>query len=81
MMVLLENLVSVSYTHLDVYKRQGYTTDADVLKKLVDYPIVNCILEYRALAKLYSTYIDGMINCIRDDGKIHTIYTCLLYTY
>ena len=56
-------------------KRGGYTTDADVLKKLVDYPIVNCILEYRALAKLYSTYIDGIINCIRDDGKIHTIYT------
>lgn len=56
-------------------KSGGYTTDADVLKKLVDYPIVNCILEYRALAKLYSTYIDGMINCISDDGKIHTIYT------
>lgn len=56
-------------------KSGGYTTDADVLKKLVDYPIVNCILEYRALTKLYSTYIDGMINCIREDGKIHTIYT------
>ena len=56
-------------------KSGGYTTDADVLKKLVDYPIVNCILEYRALAKLYSTYIDGMISCISDDGKIHTIYT------
>lgn len=56
-------------------KSGGYTTDADVLKKLVDYPIVNCILEYRALTKLYSTYIDGMINCISDDGKIHTIYT------
>ena len=56
-------------------KSGGYTTDADVLKKLVNYPIVNCILEYRALTKLYSTYIDGMINCIREDGKIHTIYT------
>ena len=56
-------------------KSGGYTTDADVLKKLADYPIVNCILEYRALTKLYSTYIDGMINCIREDGKIHTIYT------
>ena len=56
-------------------KSGGYTTDADVLKKLVNYPIVNCILEYRALTKLYSTYIDGMINCIIEDGKIHTIYT------
>lgn len=53
----------------------GYATDVDVLKKLSDYPIVNKILEYRALAKLYSTYIDGIINSIREDGKIHTIYT------
>ena len=55
--------------------KTGYVTDVDVLKKLVDFPIVNKILEYRALAKLYSTYIDGIINTIREDGKIHTIYT------
>lgn len=55
--------------------KTGYVTDIDVLKKLVDFPIVNKILEYRALAKLYSTYIDGIINTIREDGKIHTIYT------
>ena len=53
----------------------GYVTDADVLKKLTDYPIVSKILEYRALAKLYSTYIEGIISTIREDGKIHTIYT------
>lgn len=53
----------------------GYVTDADVLKKLADYPIVSKILEYRALAKLYSTYIEGIISTIREDGKIHTIYT------
>ena len=55
--------------------KTGYVTDVDVLKKLVDYPIVSKILEYRALAKLCSTYIDGIINTIREDGKIHTIYT------
>ena len=55
--------------------KTGYVTDVDVLKKLVDFPIVNKILEYRALAKLYSTYIDGIINTIREDKKIHTIYT------
>ena len=55
--------------------KTGYVTDVDVLKKLVNYPIVNKILEYRALAKLYSTYIDGIINTIREDEKIHTIYT------
>lgn len=53
----------------------GYVTDADALKKLIDYPIVNRILEYRALAKLYSTYIEGIISTIKEDGKIHTIYT------
>lgn len=55
--------------------KNGYATDMDVLKKLTEYPIINKILEYRALAKLYSTYIDGIINTIREDGKIHTIYT------
>lgn len=53
----------------------GYVTDAYVLKKLEDYPIVSKILEYRALSKLYSTYIEGIISTIREDGKIHTIYT------
>ena len=53
----------------------GYVTDVNVLKKLTGYPIVNLILEYRTLQKLYSTYIEGIINSIREDGKIHTIYT------
>ena len=52
----------------------GYATDVDILKKLSDYPIVNKILEYRALSKLYSTYIEGIIAAIKDDNKIHTIY-------
>lgn len=55
--------------------KNGYATDIYVLKKLTEYPIINKILEYRALAKLYSTYIDGIISTIREDGKIHTIYT------
>lgn len=53
----------------------GYVTDIDILKKLANYPIVSKILEYRSLSKLYSTYIEGIINCIREDGKIHTIFT------
>ena len=55
--------------------KNGYATDIDVLKKLTDYPIINKILEYRALAKLYSTYIEGIINEVKEDSKIHTIYT------
>ena len=53
----------------------GYSTDVDTLKKLAHYPIVSKIMEYRVLAKLYSTYIEGIINTVRDDNRIHTIYT------
>ncbi len=55
--------------------KTGYKTDVKVLEKLVDkHPIVEKILEYRNLAKLKSTYIEGLANYILDDGKIHTIY-------
>lgn len=56
--------------------KTGYTTDANVLNKLKNYhPIVNEILEYRMLTKLLSTYIEGILNAVLNDGKIHTIYT------
>ena len=56
--------------------KNGYSTSADVLEKLKDkHPIIECILEYRLLTKLYSTYIEGLINYIYEDNKIHTIYT------
>lgn len=55
--------------------KTGYVTDSTVLRKLSSYPIVEKVLEYRMLTKLYSTYIEGIINCIRPDNKIHTIYT------
>lgn len=52
--------------------KTGYSTAADVLDKLApDYPVVAKILEYRQLAKLKSTYADGLANYIRDDGRIH----------
>ena len=56
--------------------KTGYSTAQDVLEKLInDHPIISKILEYRMLTKLHSTYIDGLINSIFPDGKIHTIYT------
>lgn len=55
--------------------KTGYVTDANVLGKLIEYPIVKSILEYRLLSKLYTTYLEGIINTISPDGKIHTIYT------
>lgn len=52
--------------------KRGYSTNADVLEPLKDdYPIVKLILEYRTVAKLKSTYIDGLIPLIHTDGKIH----------
>lgn len=55
---------------------RGYSTAADVLEKLKDvHPIINKILEYRMITKLYTTYIEGLLNMVKEDGKIHTIYT------
>ena len=55
--------------------KTGYVTDQNVLGKLIEYPIVRLILEHRLLNKLYTTYIEGILNAVADDGKIHTIYT------
>ena len=52
--------------------KTGYSTAAEVLDKLApDYPLVAKILEYRQLAKLKSTYADGLANFIGPDGRIH----------
>ena len=55
--------------------KTGYVTDANVLGRLTNFEIVAKILEYRMLTKLYSTYLEGILNTISSDGKIHTIYT------
>ena len=53
--------------------KTGYSTAADVLEKLApDYPIVSDILEYRGLAKLKSTYADGLAAYIDEGGRIHS---------
>lgn len=55
--------------------KTGYSTAADVLEKLApDYPIVSDILEYRGLAKLKSTYAEGLFACIAEDGRIHSTF-------
>lgn len=53
--------------------KTGYSTAADVLEKLApEAPIVADILEYRTLTKLKSTYADGLVHFIAEDGRIHT---------
>ena len=53
--------------------KTGWSTNADVLEKLRGkHPIVDQVLEYRMLTKLKSTYADGLLKVISDDGRIHT---------
>lgn len=55
--------------------KTGYSTSVDILNKLKDiHPIINKVLKYRTLSKLYSTYIIGLQDQVFIDGKIHTIY-------
>ena len=55
--------------------KTSYKTDVNTLEKLINiHPIINLILEYRGLAKLNSTYIDGLKDYIQNDGKIHSIF-------
>ncbi|MFV8213965.1 DNA polymerase I, partial [Streptococcus pluranimalium] len=62
----------VSYTKKT---KTGYSTAVDVLERLAPIsPIVSKILEYRQITKLQSTYLIGLQEYIRDDGKIHTRY-------
>ncbi len=55
--------------------KTGYSTAVDVLERLAPIsPVVSKILEYRQIAKLQSTYVLGLQDYIRPDGKIHTRY-------
>ncbi|MBE6808108.1 MAG: DNA polymerase I [Ruminococcaceae bacterium] len=55
--------------------KSGYSTNAEVLEELKDrHPAVALLLEYRQLAKLKSTYADGLQGCIAEDGRIHTTF-------
>lgn len=56
--------------------KTGYSTNAEVLDALKDkHPIIDKILNYRQLSKLYSTYIEGLKVVIDDDGRIHSNFT------
>ncbi len=55
--------------------KTGFSTNAEVLEGLADeYEIVRCILDYRTLAKLKSTYCEGLLKVIADDGRIHSCF-------
>ena len=55
--------------------KKGYSTEVSILNKIsMLHPIVNKVLEYRQLTKLYSTYVNGLRDSIYKDGKVHTIF-------
>ena len=59
--------------------KTGYSTNAEVLEKLKGYhPIIPAIMDYRMLTKLKSTYADGLIKEIGEDGRIHTTFQNLV---
>ena len=55
--------------------KTGYSTNVDVLEKLKNkHPIIQAIMDYRMLTKLNSTYAEGLLKDISDDGRIHTTF-------
>ena len=59
--------------------KTGYSTNADVLEKLKQkHPIIPAIMDYRMLTKLKSTYADGLMKVIGEDGRIRTTFQNLV---
>ena len=59
--------------------KTGYSTNADVLEKLKNkHPIIPAIMDYRMLTKLKSTYADGLMKVICEDGRIRTTFQNLV---
>ena len=55
---------------------KSFSTAREILDKLIGmHPIIEKIIDYRTLTKLYNTYIVGIEALIKDDSKLHTIYT------
>lgn len=55
--------------------KTGYSTNAEVLESLRnEHPIINEILEYRKVSKLKSTYTEGLMHKVAQDGRIHTTF-------
>lgn len=55
--------------------KTGYSTNADVLESLIGkHEIIPCIMEYRKLSKLESTYVAGLLKVIAKDGRVHSTF-------
>ncbi|HZJ89590.1 MAG TPA: DNA polymerase I [Bacilli bacterium] len=76
-----QQIAVLLYDELGLKGPRNRSTSVDVLEKLKDkHPVIEDILEYRKYAKIISTYIDGLIPHIHEDGKVHTIFNQALTT-
>ncbi len=72
---ILFNKLAIPYPK-KIKEGKSFSTSKDILDKVVDvHPIVSKILDYRTLTKLYTNYAVGLINEVKSDGRIHTIFT------
>ncbi len=74
-----KQLGEILFDKLEIAKgkknKTGYKTDASVLEKLINtHPIIEKILNYRMLSKLYSTYLEGLEHYISEKGLINPIF-------
>ena len=55
--------------------KSGFSTNVEVLESLRDdHPIIDLVLEYRSLTKLKSTYCDGLLKAVKEDGRVHSTF-------
>lgn len=55
--------------------KSGYSTTAEILEKLKnDHPIINLVLEYRTITKLNSTYCEGLLKAVDNDGRVRSTF-------
>ncbi len=55
--------------------KSGYSTDAETLEGLRrHHPVIDTILQYRSYSKLYSTYVEGLLKVVGEDGRIHGVF-------
>ncbi|MCH5208183.1 MAG: DNA polymerase I [Oscillospiraceae bacterium] len=55
--------------------KTGYSTNSDVLEELIDkHPIVQAVIDWRKLTKLYNTYVKGLLGSVSDDGRMYTTF-------
>lgn len=70
-----KQLGDVLFDKIGIKPNKKRSTDKEYLSKYKnEFPIIDKILEYKMLSKIYSTYIIGLEEYIYEDGKIHTIY-------